>query len=217
MATGYKIADGRDLDDLFGQFGAGGVTVGYKTSNGVDLGSRYFSRASSGITTDYKAPDGRDLGAIFGRGASVVVNYVTGTVSWQCRNSEGTRSCSRNTTEYRFSNPGLSILGLTPEFFFAGGYERGCRSSSNTTPSCGGRGDPNPNALYAAFPYHTNIYGLGGRAVTVYINGGVYTGTMSDRAAMLTTSGGLPVVYLGSMGSVVKQLSGQTISFWVSA
>lgn len=64
MATGYKLADGRDFSDVF-TAGDAGLVTGYCTSGGTDVG-RQFMSGSSGIVTGYKNPAGIDLGSLLG-------------------------------------------------------------------------------------------------------------------------------------------------------
>ena len=78
MATGFKLADGRDLSDIF-TAGDAGLTVGYQTPNGVDLG-RQFMGGSTGIVTGYRDYSGIDLGSRFGNDPWVAQGYTPCTM-----------------------------------------------------------------------------------------------------------------------------------------
>ena len=64
MASGYKLKDGRDFDNVFYQYN-GGQTLNYKIQNGTDIGTRYY-KANSGITTGYRTKSGQDIGTLCG-------------------------------------------------------------------------------------------------------------------------------------------------------
>lgn len=78
MATGFKLADGRDLSDIF-TAGDAGLTVGYRTPNGVDLG-RQFMGGSTGVVTGYKDYSGIDLGSRFGNDPWIAQGYTPCTM-----------------------------------------------------------------------------------------------------------------------------------------
>ena len=78
MATGFKLADGRDLSDIF-IAGDAGLTVGFLTPNGVDLG-RQFMGGSTGIVTGYKDYSGIDLGSRFGNDPWIAQGYTPCTM-----------------------------------------------------------------------------------------------------------------------------------------
>lgn len=93
MATGFKLADGRDLSDIF-MAGDAGLTVGYLTQNGVDLG-RQFMGGSTGIVTGYKDYSGVDLGSRFGNDPWIAQGYTPCTMlvgSFSYRDDDGAES-----------------------------------------------------------------------------------------------------------------------------
>ena len=79
MATGFKLADGRDLSDIF-TAGDAGLTVGFQTQNGVDLG-RQFMGGSTGVVTGYKDYSGIDLGSRFGNDPWIAQGYTPCTMT----------------------------------------------------------------------------------------------------------------------------------------
>ena len=113
MATGYKLPDGRDFDDVFPVISGGGQTVGYKLSNGSDLGARYPA-GNSGITTGYRNSSGVDLGALFGTGTLGTVTRTTDrdTATGCGREGDETYRCS--TDQWRFSpSSALYVAGTS--------------------------------------------------------------------------------------------------------
>ena len=98
MATGFKLADGRDLSDIF-IAGDAGLTVGYLTPNGVDLG-RQFMGGSTGIVTGYKDYSGIDLGSRFGNDPWIAQGYTPCTMlvgSYSYRGDDGDDSSTYET------------------------------------------------------------------------------------------------------------------------
>ena len=104
MATGFKLADGRDLSDIF-TAGDAGLTVGYQTPNGVDLG-RQFMGGSTGIVTGYKDYSGIDLGSRFGNDPWIAQGYTPCTMlvgSYSYRDDGGDDSSTYETVlQYGF-------------------------------------------------------------------------------------------------------------------
>lgn len=131
MATGFKLADGRDLSDIFSA-GDAGLTVGFQTSNGTDLG-RQFMGGSTGVVTGYKDPSGIDLGSRFGNDPWIAQGYAKYSVtvgSYRQTSSGGTHTYyygayrPKSLTIYRCgaSSPnGLSFYVLTNDSSLGGG------------------------------------------------------------------------------------------------
>ena len=104
MATGFKLADGRDLSDIF-TAGDAGLTVGYQTPNGVDLGHQFMG-GSTGIVTGYKDYAGIDLGSRFGNDPWIAQGYTPCTMSvgsYSYRDDSGDDSSTEETvSQYGF-------------------------------------------------------------------------------------------------------------------
>lgn len=100
MATGFKLADGRDLSDIF-TAGDAGLTVGFQASNGTDLG-RQFMGGSTGVVTGYNDPSGIDLGSRFGNDPWIAQGYTPCTmlVGYTVGSSSGGTDGDSSTTHY---------------------------------------------------------------------------------------------------------------------
>lgn len=79
MTVGFRIASGKDLDDVFEPYSTGAhpANTGYRASNGVDLAQRYAPRSLGGAAanTGYRIASGADLATLFAAKGSVGPSY----------------------------------------------------------------------------------------------------------------------------------------------
>lgn len=116
MATGFRMNNGVDLDQVFAARVAPAIgNVGFRRNDGVDL-AQLFQPGNSGIVTGFRRSDGVDLGSLFSNSAAQPVNFSghmfntppglgTGTISLTFQ-SDGSIVFSNGSSTWYYPNTG---------------------------------------------------------------------------------------------------------------
>jgi hypothetical protein len=194
MSTGYKIADGRDLSDIF-QSGSTSITTYYETADGTDLG-QLFMGGNSGYITNYETADGTDLGQIFERKLPFTVTgaQIYGTTA---QDPSGFRYCyaifTDTSNSYKSATVQQDFTSISITCVGGGG---GGGGSSDQSAAGGGGGGAVQKVDLIEIPTGTVyeiIVGAGGA-------GGDYTINSGAGGNGLISAYGTPEVQLGCFG-----------------
>lgn len=146
MPTGYKKADGTDLESVFAPYTSGtkAAVTGYKNSAGTDLSDLFapVSAGSPAAATGFKISGGTDLGNVFAAAGSIAsVSISDQTIS---NSSTGTATAAyylRSSGQAQKSRDvGSTLMNISGEWLVAGSasqFEARATLQSGSNPTSG--------------------------------------------------------------------------------